>query len=145
MNSDPMNMFLSLPVLLHFSAPVALCPGERTRSKVHKRKQLARWQPFCYSLSAHAPPCKWGRDRMERGRVRGSVEMPIFVCVCVCVIDAERVQKKTSSYSVKAKAVSCHMGLNTSRHHDMQAGCLFCISTTNYEKHLGWKNIREII
>lgn len=79
MNSDPAHA----PFFFVACALRLLCSWRLAEQQAAHKSQLAEQQPFCYSLSAHTPQCKWGRDRMETARVGESAEMPGCACVCV--------------------------------------------------------------
>lgn len=47
---------------------------------------LAQRQPFCSSLSAHTPQCKWGRE--------GEMAKWLFLHVCACVCEMQKWRDK---------------------------------------------------
>lgn len=90
----------------------------------HNRNQWARRRPFCYSLSAHTPQCKWGREKRGRGRERGGrrrreceserLSGEMFACVCVCVMQREREDVISWCLSKhKQSGLVVHMGPTT--------------------------------
>lgn len=116
--------------LVGHSAPRAGSLGERWcgagggGDEPHNRNQWARRRPFCYSLSAHTPQCKWGREKRGRGRERGGrrrreceserLSGEMFACVCVCVMQREREDVISWCLSKhKQSGLVVHMGPTT--------------------------------